>query len=111
MYDKRIIVYDANCKFCIHFANWCIKKQSNLTIFSVRDNQAKTLLRNVGIKFIDLQTIYFIDNEKVFVRSKAIFKILGSVGLPWKMLTLFTLLPVHITDYFYKLFAKYRYYF
>lgn len=105
------ILFDSNCKFCVHFANWCVNKRSSFKILSVRDIQAKALLRNVGVKFIDLQTIYFIQDENVFVRSKAIFKILEFVNYPWKLIVLFQYLPVRLTDYFYKLFAKYRYYF
>ncbi len=105
------IIYDSNCKFCTRFAHWCAKKQNEFTILSVRDSEAKTLLRNVGIKFIDLQTIYFIEEQNVFVRSKAVFKILTKVNYPWKLIALCQYLPVKFTDYFYKLFAKYRYYF
>ena len=111
MNNSKSIIYDANCKFCTRFAHWCIKKQNEFTILSVRDIQAKTLLRNLGIKFIDLQTIYFIEEQNVFVRSIAIFKILSFVNYPWKIIALFQYLPVRLTDYFYKLFAKYRYYF
>lgn len=105
------IIYDSNCKFCTRFANWCIKKKNDFFIISVRDREAKELLRNRSVKFIDLQTIYFIENEKVLIRSKAVFRILSFVKYPWKMITIFKYLPVSVTDYFYKLFAKYRYYF
>lgn len=103
------ILYDTNCKFCTHFAHWSVKKQKNFSIISIRDNQSKILLRRFGIKFIDLQTIYFIEEQNVFVRSKAVFKILGFLNYPWKLIALFQYLPVKVTDFFYKLFAKYRY--
>ena len=109
--QTKIIIYDANCKFCTRFAHWCFKKQNKFTILSVRDTQAKALLRIVGVKFIDLQTIYFIENENVDVRSKAVFKILSFINYPWKVITIFQYFPIKFTDYFYKLFAKYRYYF
>ena len=105
------IIYDGKCKFCTKFANWSIKENPNLQIISVRDKAAKELLRTNDIKFIDLQTIYFIETSNVFVRSKAVFKILGYVNYPWKAIQLFSFLPVRVTDYFYKKFAKYRYYF
>lgn len=107
----QTIIYDSNCKFCTRFANWCTQKQKKIGKLSVRDVKAKALLKNFGIKFIDLQTIYFIDNQNVFVRSTAIFEILGYANYPWKAIRLLKHLPVRLTDYFYKLFAKYRYYF
>lgn len=105
------IIYDSNCKFCTYFAAWCVQKNKNFLILSVRDVDAKLRLRNVGIKFIDLQTIYFIEEQNVFVRSKAIFKILGFINYPWRLMSFFKYLPVKMTDYFYKVFAKYRYFF
>ena len=105
---QKIIIYDANCKFCTSFANWCIKKQNEFSIIPVRERDAKEKLKSVGIQFIDLQTIYFIDGKNVDIRSRAIFKILSFVNFPWKLITLLKYLPVKMTDWFYKLFAKYR---
>ena len=56
---KKIIIYDTNCKFCSQFAIMCVQKQKQFTILSVRDIQSKILLRQFGVIFIDLQTIYF----------------------------------------------------
>lgn len=78
---------------------------------SVRESEAKLLLRNLGIKFIDLQTIYFIDGQNIFVRSRAIFGICSYLSYPWKLLLVFKYLPVNTADFFYKLFAKFRYFF
>lgn len=111
MNNSKIIIYDANCKFCTRFAYWCTKKRNDFAILSVRDGEAKNILRNLGIKFIDLQTVHFIEKKTVFVRSKAILKILSNINYPWKLIQIFEYLPVNITDYFYKLFAKYRYLF
>lgn len=107
----KTIVYDNKCKFCTRFANWAIETNPILSILSIREKEAKELLRNLGIRFIDLQTIYFVDETKIYVRSKAIFKICKFFNYPWKIISVFDFLPAILTDYFYKLFAKYRYYF
>lgn len=111
METSNVIVYDGQCKFCTKFANWANNKNSALTILSVREPNAKMLLRERGVKFIDLQTIYCLQEEKVFVRSKAIFEILKLLKYPWKTMALFRYFPVAVTDFVYKQFAKYRYYF
>lgn len=108
---QKIIIYDAKCNFCSRFAAWSILKNPSLISLSVRDNTAKSILRNFGVKFIDLQTIYYINEDIVFVRSRAIFNICKEFKFPWLIIFYFNYLPVRLTDFFYKKFAKYRYYF
>lgn len=108
---KHTIIYDGNCKFCIRFVKWVYQKNNNLETISVRELHAKSLLRSKGIKFIDLQSIYFITHDKILVRSKAVLEILSLINYPWKILCIFKYLPTSITDWGYKIFAKYRYYF
>lgn len=105
------IIYDGNCTFCTNFANWANKKNNCLDIISVREQSARILLKKNGITFVNLQTIYFIDSENVFIRSKAIFKIMSYLNYPWKLISYFKILPTFLTDWGYKLFAKYRNFF
>lgn len=108
---NKLILYDDKCNFCVRIANWCLKKNPDFKIMSVRDSESKDLLRSSGVQFIDLQTIYFVYGEHVYVRSLAVFKIFGFFNHPWKLISLFQYLPLGFTDYCYKIFAKYRYYF
>ena len=107
----KTIVDDNKCKFCTRFANWANKTNPVLNILPIREKEAKSILRNFGIKFIDLQTVYFVNETEILVRSKAIFKICRYCNYPWKLISIFRICPTKLTDYFYKLFAKYRYYF
>lgn len=107
----KIIIYDAECKFCTRFSKWSQSKVTSLEILSVRSKDAKKILRDNEIKFIDLQTIYFVNDNNVYVRSKAIFKIFHNFSSSWRFISLLSILPVRFTDFWYKVFAKYRYYF
>ncbi len=107
----KTIIYDSECKFCIRFSSWSKSEVTSLEILSVRSKESRKILREKGVKFIDLQTVYFIDQDEVLVRSRAVFRIFSNFGLPWKLISYFRFLPVQITDFAYKLFAKYRYYF
>lgn len=107
----KVIIYDSECKFCTRFSKWSQSNVKTLEIISVRSKEARKLLRDKGIKFIDLQTIYFVNDNEVWVRSKAIFKIFTNFTSPWKFISFFSFLPTSITDFGYKIFAKYRYYF
>lgn len=108
---SKYIIFDNKCKFCSRFSNWVHQSNHSISIIPVRDKEAKSLLRDLDVTFIDLQTIYFIDDKNVFVRSRAVFAICGYLNYPWKIISHFQYLPIKFADYFYKLFAKYRYYF
>lgn len=103
------IIYDDKCRFCTNFSEWCINKNSKFNILPVRSKEARQILRDKGIQFIDLQTIYFIDENKVFNRSKAIFNIFKNFSFPYYFISFGMVLPKPITDYFYNIVAKNRY--
>ena len=101
------IIYDGNCKFCVRFASWAKTNNPDFVLLSNRDKNARSLLRSKGINFINLFTIYYVDNN-VLIKSKAVFKILSNTKSPYKLLCIFSHLPVQFTDYFYNIFSKYR---
>ena len=107
--SEMFILYDEKCRFCTKFSNWVSKKNTAMNILPIRSPEAKTLLRNRGESFIDLQTVYFVQDSAIFKRSAAIFEIFFYLGQPWKLMSFLRYLPRGFTDYFYKLFAKYRY--
>ena len=106
---EMYVLYDEKCKFCTKFSNWISKKNTAVNILPIRSPEAKALLRDRGESFIDLQTVYFVQGRAVFKRSAAVFEVFSHLGQPWKLMSFLGYLPRGFTDYFYKLFAKYRY--
>lgn len=109
MKSQPLIIYDSKCKFCSKFANWCTLKNNIFQTIPVRDREAKTRLREVDVVFINLNTIYFINDKKVYTKSEAVFEIMKLISFPWNIFSLFRILPLSLTNYFYEVFAKYRY--
>ncbi len=75
----------------------------------MQDKEARAFLRNFGVTFIDLNTIYFVDSKRVYVRSSAIFNICKISKFPIKTIYIFSFLPISLTDSVYKWVAKNRY--
>jgi predicted DCC family thiol-disulfide oxidoreductase YuxK len=105
------ILYDSKCKFCTATVKYFLSKnlKKNLLILPVQDKEARAILRNLGISFVDLNTIYFVEDGHVFVRSQAIFHICNHLKFPWKMVSVFSFLPKKATDFIYKWIARNRY--
>lgn len=97
--------------FCTRTVNWFLKKDKLkwLTAIPIQDFEGRLLLRERGIVFVNLNTIYFIDNNKVYTKAKAVFKILKYLSFPTKLLLLFSILPYKFCDKCYDIIAKNRY--
>jgi predicted DCC family thiol-disulfide oxidoreductase YuxK len=46
---------------------------------------------------------------KLFIKTAAIFKILAQLGLPWRLFTIFKIIPASLSDLIYILIARNRY--
>lgn len=103
------VIYDEKCTFCTKFASWISSKNDMLITLPVRGSLAKSKLKDKGVHFICLKTIYFIQNDVVYTKSLAIFNIFKNLNYPYKLLSYLNIFPIFLTDYIYSLFSKYRY--
>jgi predicted DCC family thiol-disulfide oxidoreductase YuxK len=105
------ILYDGVCNFCIAVIDF-VKRKDKKNIFlsmPIQSQEARAILRSHNEKFISLQTVYFIEDGKVYKKSKAVFKILRHLSFPWKIFSWFRVFPVFFTDAVYNVVARYRY--
>ncbi len=106
---SAIILFDGVCNFCNGSINFIIgRDKKNLFKFA-------PLQSEIGQKYIDkfglsdVDSVVLIEEEKVFTHSTAALKIAKGLGGIWAMFYAFIIIPRPIRDFFYKLFAKYRY--
>jgi predicted DCC family thiol-disulfide oxidoreductase YuxK len=55
------------------------------------------------------RSIILIENDRFFVRSTAILRIMKQLGGPWKALYALIIIPAPIRDFFYNALARHRY--
>ena len=107
---RIIIIYDEKCSVCCWFIELFKKYiKRNIECFSVRSIEAKSLLRQNNMQFIELNTIFVIDNGIVYTKSSAFFFIVNNSRYPLKYFKIFSFLPLNLLNYFYDLFSKNRY--
>ena len=109
---KKIIFYDGLCNFCDGFINFIIKNESNgakLFFASLDSKIAGEKLINEHKSIGGQYIVFFVNNSEKHIKSKAVFEIFKHLKFPYNILSFLSILPVFITDYFYILFAKYRY--
>lgn len=105
----KLLLYDGTCNLC-HWAVKWVRKNSRPNIFQFEaldsDFGIKILEKHPALKGID--SIIFLDEKGIYVKSKAVFKICGYLNGGWKWLQIFNLIPTALLDYLYTFIAKHR---
>jgi predicted DCC family thiol-disulfide oxidoreductase YuxK len=53
--------------------------------------------------------VILVENGKAYTHSTGALRVVRRLGFPWSLIYAFIVVPRPIRDYFYRLFAKYRY--
>jgi predicted DCC family thiol-disulfide oxidoreductase YuxK len=110
-FNNKIILFDGVCNLCSGTVKFIIKrdKKSIFKFASLQSNFGQNFLIKFNLPVSDFNTFVLIENEKLYIKSKAAFKVIGEFGGFWKILLIFRILPTFISDFFYDIVSKYRY--
>ena len=107
----NIVLFDGICNLCNASVRFITRHDKNNTIqfASLQSETAKQLLLKMNIDSQKIDSIIFISNEKMFIKSDAAVEIAKRLdGFP-RLLKYFQLIPRPIRDFVYDLIAKNRY--
>ncbi len=108
---SHVVLFDGICNFCDSSVQWLILRDRK-KIFRFTGLQTETgqeILSEFEIDENSVDSIIYIRDERVYIKSSAVLEILKDLGSGWKLLYVFKLIPVRVRDYFYDQFAKRRY--
>lgn len=104
-----IIFFDGVCNLCNKTVDFFITKDQARK-FRYAPLQGRSASEYIGKTATrDLNSVVLYYEGKSYYKSKAIFKALWILGLPYSLLAIFSMIPTPISDYFYDLIAKNRY--
>ena len=106
----NIILYDDNCNLCKASVRFLTKHDTKhrLSFVPLNSTESRVALKNVGVNFVQKNTVYFIHQQKAYVKSSAVLKALSLLRFPVNILSVFIVVPRFIRDYFYGLVARNR---
>ena len=111
-----VLLYDGVCSFCNRSVQMILDhdKRGYMRFAALQSGYGRAVKsRHPELENID--SIVLIEpragsgDERVFVRSDAALRVLGYLGGAWRLLLVFRIVPRPVRDFFYDLFAKYRY--
>jgi predicted DCC family thiol-disulfide oxidoreductase YuxK len=109
--NKTVVLFDGVCNFCNATINFLIDRDptDRLRFAAQQSEVGQKLMAEHGVTGLMLNTIVVIDNGQIFTHSGGALRLARYMPMPWKLLTVFWIVPAFLRDAAYKLFAKYRY--
>ena len=107
---ERIILFDGVCNFCNGAVNFIIRhdRAGKFKFAPLQSEVGEQLKRQHGIGE-DVDSIVLIEDGKAYMHSSAALRVARGLGGIWSMGYAFIIVPAAVRDWFYKLFARYRY--
>ena len=107
----NVVLFDGTCKLCNGWARFVIAhdRARHVQLAAVQSPQGQALLKWAGLPQDQFNTIVFISNGEVFIRSQAMFEILARLPAPWRWLTVARVVPQALRDWMYDRIALNRY--
>jgi predicted DCC family thiol-disulfide oxidoreductase YuxK len=109
--QRPIVFFDGVCGLCSEFIDFLfsVDKKEHFLVAALQGETAKQYLSEKQILDLDTVAVYDPKTQKILERSRAIFYVLRNVGGIWFVVSLFSVFPQFVTDFAYKIIAKYRY--
>jgi predicted DCC family thiol-disulfide oxidoreductase YuxK len=106
-----IVLFDGVCKFCHASVNFIIDHdpRGHIRFAALQSAMGQSLLRKFGLKTTDFDTLVLVEGERFATRSTAALRVAWHLGLPWRLLSAFLLMPAFLRDTLYDLLARNRY--
>jgi predicted DCC family thiol-disulfide oxidoreductase YuxK len=110
-YPARIIMVDGLCKLCHGWTRFILHtdKHQLFTIGHMQSPAGQALLQQRGLPSKEFATFYYIEGERVYGKSEAVFRILRQLPNAWPSLCLLRVIPQPLRDWCYERIARNRY--
>ena len=106
-----IVLFDGICNLCNTSVRFLLayNKKANLFFCPLQSAKAKEILKQLNWAEKAMDSVIFIEDDKVYIKSEAAFKISKHLTYPWKAIYHFRYFPKRFCDWFYDLIAQNRY--
>jgi len=106
---SAIILFDGVCNFCDGAVNFIIEhdKKNYFKFAPLQSETGQKHVEKFGLSAID--SVILVENDKAYTHSTGALKVAKHLDGIWSLLYALIIIPKPIRDFFYKLFAKYRY--
>jgi predicted DCC family thiol-disulfide oxidoreductase YuxK len=108
---RNLILFDGVCNFCNAAVQLVIEidRQQIFKFAAIQSELGQQLYRQHGLDPIDIQTLMFVDGDRILTKSDAVLEILSRLDGGWQYLAAFKAIPQPFRDGAYSEFARVRF--
>ena len=108
--NKKIILFDGDCNLCNKYVNLIIRydPKDNFRFATIKSQIGQNIIKDLNLINIQEDTLLLIKKKSIYIKSDAVIRILSCLQFPINILSLISLIPRFIRDYFYDIIAKNR---
>jgi len=108
---QPIVLYDGFCSVCSFFVRIILKyeREPNIYFASLHSLYSKTILSEFNLDIKNLNTVVFIVDDNIYIKSSALFKIATYLKFPLSGFRYLKIIPLVVSDFLYDVVAKYRF--
>lgn len=109
---KKLILFDGVCNLCNNSVTWVIKRdKKNTFLFApLQSDFGAKIINDYNIDTVKTDSIILYEsNGKLSVKSSAALRIALGLGWPWKIISVFLIIPAFIRNVVYDFIARNRY--
>ena len=110
MDNSKIIVFDGHCNLCSGLVQFIVNadRKKQIKFAASQTKSGEQIIKDHRLEDVGL-SIYYIDGDKVYDRSQAVFHISSQLGFPYSMILIFGVLGRPISDALYSIIARNRF--
>jgi predicted DCC family thiol-disulfide oxidoreductase YuxK len=107
----KVILFDGVCKLCNAWSNFIIKHdhQHVFKLCSVQSGEGQKILQHFGLPTDVYDSMLYVEGDKFYAQSDAVFQVVGQLGYPWKAACAFRVIPRSVRNWLYDRIALNRY--
>lgn len=110
--ERPVVVFDGVCNLCNASIDFLLRHDRR-GVFRFASNQSgagRKLLSERGVDPENVQSVYLVEADgRVSSKSTAVLRIARELGWPWRLATVFRVVPRPVRDVVYDLVARSRY--
>src|SRR5690554_7802897 len=88
MHQKRIVFYDGECGLCSKYVQFVLKNKVNEFYFTPLQSKLAEKILDQHHRTINMDTLYFLENETVYSKSTAALRICKGLKFPYNFLSM-----------------------
>jgi len=107
--QKPLVLFDGYCNLCNGTVDFLLKhdRKKQFVMLSLQSDEAHSLLEKFDVSLLPDSVVY-IENEVVYVKSDAIIAIARKLSYPWKLTIILKIFPIKFRNKIYDFVAAKR---